>query len=96
MTNREKFKSAEERRVAYNDYCEKCGRKHKAITDEFGWLELEYKEDLNPCPFCGSENIGVYKSEVSDVWYAACNGCGCSIESCTDRELAINRWNSRV
>lgn len=96
MTNKEKFKSADERRVAYKDYCEECGRKHKSITDEFEWLELKYKEDLKPCPFCGSENIGVYESEVADVWYVSCNGCGCQIDSYTDRKWAINTWNSRV
>lgn len=96
MTNEQKFDSAEKRRVAYQNYCEECGKRHYAITDEFGWLELEYKEDLKPCPFCGGENIGVYKSSVADVWYATCNGCGCKIDSYTDRDLAINNWNNRA
>lgn len=75
MLNSEKFKSAEERRVAYEDYCEKCGENHMALMDEFGWLELEYKEE-KPCPFCGDESVNVFKSIDRDIWYVSCNRCG--------------------
>ena len=93
MLNSEKFKSAEERRVAYEDYCEKCGENHMALTDEFGWLELEYKEE-KPCPFCGDESVDVYKS--TNIWYVSCNKCGVRTEGDTSKELAIATWNRRV
>ena len=58
MLNSEKFKSVEERRAAYEDYCEECIKKNVAFTDRFGWLELKCKEEKPcPCPFCGDESV---------------------------------------
>jgi Lar family restriction alleviation protein len=93
MLNSEKFKSAEERRVAYENYREECGKKHMALMDEFGWLEIECKEE-KPCPFCGGEYVNTYK--YSDNWYVACNKCGVRTEGDTSKEMAIATWNRRV
>lgn len=95
MLNSEKFKSAEERRAAYEVYYEECIKKNMAYTDRFGWLELEYKEE-KPCPFCGDESVNVFKGINSNIWYVSCNNCGVRTEGDTSRELAIATWNRRV
>lgn len=96
MLNSEKFKSAEERRAAYEDYCEDCIKQNMAYTDRFGWLELEYKE-VKPCPFCGDESVNVFRGiHRSDIWYVSCNKCGIRTEGDTSGELAIATWNRRV
>lgn len=94
MLNSEKFKSAEERRVAYENYCKECGKKHMALTDEFGWLDLEY--GVKSCPFCGDESVNIFKSFDRDIWYISCNKCGVRTEGDTSKELAIATWNRRV
>lgn len=112
MTNGEKYKTAEERSMAFRKFCASkickwegkeancifSDKIHDVCTHkcEFAWLDLEYKEDLKPCPFCGSENVSVYKSNVVDVWHVTCNRCGCKIDSYMNREIAISSWNSRV
>jgi Lar family restriction alleviation protein len=95
MLNSEKFKSAEERRAAYEDYYEDCIKKNMTYMDKFDWLELEYKEVL-PCPFCGDESVNVFKSINRDIWYVSCNKCGVRTEGDTSRELATATWNKRV
>lgn len=58
MTNAEKFKTAIERRDAYHRYVSE----NEVIVEEFFWLEMEFKEELLPCPFCGG------KAEVKKVY----------------------------
>jgi Lar family restriction alleviation protein len=97
MTNAEKFKTAEERRMAYDDYCEECGKRHKAITDEFGWLELECKVELKPCPFCGGEARIIDLEDPEYKYYQIrCSKCMCKTESHLGMEEAIAVWNRRV
>jgi hypothetical protein len=56
MTNGEKYKTAKERNRAYVAYCESMRKENLPIKHgRFEWLELEYKVELKPCPFCGSE-----------------------------------------
>lgn len=92
MLNSEKFKSAEERRAAYENYCEECGKKHMALTDEFGWLDLEYKEVVKSCPFCGGEAI-LYKAWIP---YVRCDKCGTQTTAYQTPDDAIAAWNRRV
>lgn len=71
MLNSEKFKSAEERRVAYENYCEECGKKHMALMDEFGWLDLEYEEEVKSCPS---------KKQAKIIFYTTDQTTACFIE----------------
>ena len=42
MTNGEKYKTASERKIAYNQYCKDCAENEEAVFDTFGWLDAEY------------------------------------------------------
>ena len=42
MTNGEKFKTAEERKVAYFLYCGDFTENEDAVLDTFDWLDAEY------------------------------------------------------
>ena len=97
MTNGEKFKTAEERRMAYEDYCEECGKKHDPLMDEFGWLDFEYKEELKPCPFCGDS--ASLLSGTEDHYVICCNNecaAGLIARSFSSAEEAIDAWNRRA
>lgn len=63
MTNAEKYKTVYERSTAFRKFCGENISKHscsKCILHdynvcEFAWLDLEHKEELKKCPFCGGE-----------------------------------------
>lgn len=42
MTNGEKFKTAEERRKAYNKYCEETKKEDFVLHNVLDWLDNEY------------------------------------------------------
>lgn len=96
MTNGEKFKTASERRKEYQKYCAYSKKQNLFILDEFNWLELEYKGELKPCPFCGGEYVNTYKCNNTDIWYVACGKCGVRTEGDTSKEMAISAWNRRA
>lgn len=54
LTNEQKYKTAEERKVAYKAYIEDFTQ---PIIGQFEWLalEAEYEKKPKPCPFCGDE-----------------------------------------
>ncbi len=46
-----------------------------------------------PCPFCGSEDVSVYKSWNLAYYFATCETCGsCGSNKETEKE-AIEEWN---
>lgn len=92
MTNAEKFKTASERKDAYQRFV----RKNGMLMGEFFWLELEAEEELLPCPFCGGYSVRTYKSDNHDVWYVSCNECGVRTEGDTSEGAAIAAWNRRA
>ena len=62
------------------------------------------KENLKPCPFCGSK-VEIIKREVTcfgdpyNVWYMSCKNLDClQFESYQDKnkERIIRRWQKRV
>lgn len=120
MTNGEKFKTIEDRAMAFRKFCANnickgpaancifSGRLHDKAKHmcEFAWLELEYKEELKPCPFCGSR-AEVKQVYCSDKYYIACSshkelfkdccviaGVGARVYDTADE--AISAWNRRV
>lgn len=50
--------------------------------------------ELNPCPFCGSEDVTCDRLE--DVYYVECWDCSAKIESYNGMEDAVAGWNVRV
>lgn len=93
MTNAEKFRTALERRNAYQEYVRKSGD----VVGKFGWLELEYKEELLPCPFCGSTPVMANNMESmkSLSYYVKCV-CGARFASALSTSAAAEMWNKRV
>lgn len=90
MTNAEKFKTAVERRDAYQEYI----RKHWEFKGEFDWLELEAEEELKPCPFCGSEKL--HTGCVINNWCVICDDCDCRTNWFSEKSNAIAAWNRRA
>ena len=97
MTNSEKYKTAGERRSAYTKYCSMCYIENLPIQDEFVWLDLEYKDVLKPCPFCGSS--ASLKSGTVDHWILCSNkDCAAALvaRSFSSADEAIAAWNRRA
>lgn len=102
MTNAEKYKTAPERRDAYQRYV----REHWESADEFSWLDMEDKEELLPCPFCGGEAevkkvYGVNKhyvicsnSKVLFEDHCVLTGVGARVYD--SKDAAIAAWNRRA
>jgi Lar family restriction alleviation protein len=93
MTNGEKFKTPVERRRAYNQYFEQCEKENSGIMDEFVWIDIEYKEELKPCPFCGGEAM---KRKSNRVYYVFCTNCSVKTVDSITPDGAIAAWNRRV
>lgn len=105
MTNGEKFKTAEERQSNFHKFCTQYVRCHHCLLNHtarlgicrFKWLDLEYKEELKPCPFCGSE--ASINSGTEDH-YVVCRNDDCAAaliaRSFASAEEAIAAWNRRV
>lgn len=103
MTNGEKFRTPEDRTREYKKYCasqngcNKCQlEKFSSLRCLFEWLNLEYKEELKPCPFCGHYDIRIIKNSTGDVWYVSCFTCGCSTGGDVVKDMAIAAWNRRA
>jgi Lar family restriction alleviation protein len=98
MTNGEKFKTAEERKKAFEKYFIKCIENHIIKPkNEFEWLELEAKEELLPCPFCGGEARIIDLEDPEYKYYQIrCSKCMCKTESHLGMEETIAVWNRRV
>ena len=105
MTNEKKFKTAEERAKAFENHCNsQKGGCNKCILNKYAgdmcryaWLELEYKEELKPCPFCGGEpvmadNINMMRSLS---YYVRC-ACGARFASTLSVSAAAEMWNRRA
>lgn len=109
MTNGEKFKTAEARTIAFHKFCagKICkGKEANCIFSdkihdivghkcEFAWLDLEYKEELKPCPFCGCGVIELEIESHTGGIYAVCSGCGCRMEEQKNEKDAVWLWNRR-
>ena len=104
MTNGEKFTSPDERYVEFKKFCHKYACGNCPVNEDgimeakcgFKWLDLEYKEELKNCPFCGDESVNIFKSDNMNIWYVSCSKCGVRTEGDTSKEMAIDAWNMRV
>lgn len=106
MTNGERFKTVEERikefkKFCKERYCEGCSCKEtptgytSPIRCMLVWLDLEYKEELKPCPFCeNANNLCVIDSDKG--WYIVCGECCCRTDNKPSKDLAITAWNRRA
>lgn len=101
MTNREKYKDTEERAKMF---CKFCSSKKGCVNCQFNkvdaipyacayaWAELEYKEELLPCPFCGGEAKLISSVES----WVECSFCGINTKCCACDSGAIEKWNRRM
>lgn len=102
MTNGEKFKTIEERVKQFKKFCNhacwECQLKEArdTIRCPFNWLNLEYEEELQPCPLCGHTDIRMRQYANTGVWYICCNGCGCRTGGNVVKDMAVEIWNGRV
>lgn len=106
-TNGTKFKTAKERFEEFEKFCEKytcdtCPAINKKHTVSlagcaFNWLDLEYKEELKTCPFCGSEASIISGTEDHCI---ICRNDDCVAalvaRSFSSPEEAIAAWNKRT
>ena len=107
MLNQDKYKTAEERNDAFNEWCfnrdcETCKLKAHNFDGgagcRFYWLALEAEEEkLEPCFYCGGKthiNLGHLKAGVVHYW-VDCISPECMYRSAhyTDKDTAISEHN---
>ena len=51
-------------------------------------------EIIMSCPFCGSTDVSVCRTNVNACWIE-CEACGAGSESHKTRKVAIENWNRR-
>lgn len=55
------------------------------------------KIDLLPCPFCGSDNITIFKSNIIDgLFSAGCIKCNVTTAFYVKEKYAAEAWNTRA
>jgi Lar family restriction alleviation protein len=111
MTNGEKFKTAEERAIAFRKFCANkickgleancifSDKLHDKINHmcEFAWLDLECNEELLPCPFCGGEARIIDLEDPEYKYYQIrCSKCMCKTATHLGMEATIAAWNRRA
>lgn len=50
--------------------------------------------ELDPCPFCGSNDVVMYGTGVG--WYARCCDCAAASDLRDSRDEAVAAWNRRT
>ena len=59
---------------------------------------MKNPERLNPCPFCGTHNVAIYKDpRVHEITFVTCTECG-AVVSFRGKEQHIDTlqaWNAR-
>ena len=108
MTNEQKYKTAEERIKAFDDFCkgqgDRCNyceiaRKRLSISRRSEcvvyWLALEAEEEEKPepCPFCGNKYLAITK-DGNNLWSVSCTACLYESLHHMNRDNAISAHNS--
>lgn len=101
MKNGERFKTIRERLEHFREWCDgrSCDNCELGLEDEgtegcvFSWLDLEYKEELEKCPFCGGE---AKERKSNGLYYVFCTNCGAKTVDVITENGAIDAWNRRV
>ena len=102
MTNEQKYKTADERNRAFNEWCfnrdcESCKlRSHNSLGGvgcRFYWLALEAEEDEEPepCPFCGGTTEVI--TDEQGYYGVSCIHCGYTSERYRQSIYAIAAHN---
>ncbi len=59
-------------------------------------------ETIKPCPFCGTEaalttrkSESLWNTSIVDWFTIKCPACDIQMIQCDNRELLLQRWNSR-
>ncbi|HGV9229872.1 TPA: Lar family restriction alleviation protein [Providencia rettgeri] len=52
--------------------------------------------EINPCPFCGSENITIESHDYRTWFYIRCHSCGTKGPDVNDKPMAIMAWNKGI
>ena len=69
-----------------------------------GRRTIEETADAIPCPFCGSEKLGIGSRDAGggySIYYGYCESCGAhgpetrDYNSATQIKLAVELWNRR-
>ena len=106
MTNEQKYKTAEERIKAFDDFCkgqgDRCNhceiaKKRLSISRRSEcvvyWLALEADEEKpEPCPFCGNKYLAITK-DGNNRWSVSCTACLYESRHHADRDTAIAAHN---
>lgn len=62
-------------------------------------MKVEVKNELKPCPFCGSTSTGVVETAYGNYenifYFAVCDSCGSRTKSFRDGDEAAEAWNRR-
>ena len=105
MTNGEKYKDLKVRTDMFREFCrshEKCKdcflfKSVRQAECAYAWEELEYKEELLPCPFCGGDvMLNEEKSNDLTTYKFECPICfSTTYFGETSKEKAIESWNRR-
>ena len=58
------------------------------------------KDELKPCPFCGSNNKMIYEGFKEEYepfawWWVSCDECGAAMTASTEKKV-IQAWNRRA
>lgn len=54
--------------------------------------------ELKRCPFCGGDNIDIIPADIitgTQYWKIYCYGCGCTQTPTSNKEDAVDTWNTR-
>ena len=102
MTNGERYKTAEERKEAFDIFCEKQGKCPRCkFNDNKGvvscclhWLDDEYKEDL-PFEIIRGEFFNICRADTKDTVFTETQSSSAD-RKCNDLNDAALAWHKRM